>query len=376
MLGGALCVAAALGSHTATPLALHRAATTVIFDDEFDGAAGSGPGNQWLQMNGTPLGGGTESNTSSRENTYLDGDGHLVIAAQRQNVLGTQRFTSGWLETQATYGPVMHVEARMKIAGGVGTWPLFWLLGGNPYGLDWPNKGEIDIGEEIGREPTSFIATLHGQTTNPDHYKHTSSGSTQHEWEDSTHIDVRKVLADDFHVYAADITANQITWYLDGTIVKTYKRSQLQSGDIWSFTYPMHVVLNLAIGGFFAGDVPPSETFPQKTIVDYVRVTSDPQEPGGSSGPAKPTTSCTPASHGAIRVTVTPAKGATGKGGTLSIKRANKVVQKKAFTFRTPVSFCAKPGSVQLVATTKQATISKRLTVQVRHTTAVSLSVR
>ena len=63
----------------------------------------------------------------------------------------------------------------MGIAVGLTCMPLFWLLGGNPYGLDWPNKGEIDVGEEIGREPTSFIATLHGQTTNPDHYNRARS---------------------------------------------------------------------------------------------------------------------------------------------------------------------------------------------------------
>ena len=377
VLASAVCVPAALGSHVAVPAAPHRAAAGVLFDDEFNGPAGSSPDSSWLQLTGYgPFSSSDESNTTSRSNSYLDGAGDLVIAAQRTSVLGQDRYTSAWLVSGAAFGPYMHVEARMKIAGGLGTWPLFWLLGGDPYGLEWPRKGEIDVGEEIGKEPTSFIATLHGYTTNPAHYKH-ANGQVQHEWEDSTHIDVRKVLADGFHTYATDITPDQVTWYLDGAVVKVYKRSQLQSGDVWSFTYPMHVILNLSIGGFFAGPVPTDVSFPQTTIVDYVRITDDPQAPSGTPAPRPPSSSdCDPTTHGLLRVTVTKAKGATSSGGTIVLKRSGKVVQRNKFSYRTPVGFCAKPGATQVVASTKNGSKSKSVTVRTKSTTMVSFTLR
>lgn len=382
VLAVALCVpvvVSARSSTTAAAAVRPHAAGSVLFDDEFDGPAGSSPSSSWLQMTGSgPLGGGEEVNTQLRSNSYLDGAGHLVIAAQRLGAGAQSRFTSAWLETADAFGPVMHVEARMKIAGGLGTWPLFWLLGGDPFGLEWPNKGEIDVGEEIGREPTNLVATLHGYTSNPDHYKHTSGGGTQQEWEDSTHIDTHRVLADGFHTYATDITPDQVTWYFDGVAVKTYRRSQLQSGDVWSFTYPMHVILNLSLGGFFAGPVPDTEPFPVRTIVDYVRITDQPQSPAAVTGTPPPaaSTSCDPRSHGQVRVTVSPAKGASTKGGTIALKRSNKVVQHKPFTYRRAVGFCVKPGTFDVIASTKNASKSKSVKAKAENTTAVSFTLR
>ncbi len=49
------------------------------------------------------------------------------------------------------------IEARIKVPGGTGLWPAFWMPGSN-----WLDCGEIDIMEYIGKEPDLIMGTLHG----------------------------------------------------------------------------------------------------------------------------------------------------------------------------------------------------------------------
>jgi len=86
----------------------------------------------------------------------------LIIEAREEQYQG-YRYTSARLKTQGlhswTYG---RVEARIKIPYGQGLWPAFWLLGENVSTVGWPDCGEIDIMENIGRMPAVVRGTLHG----------------------------------------------------------------------------------------------------------------------------------------------------------------------------------------------------------------------
>ena len=153
------------------------------------------------------------------------------------------------------------------MAPGYGTWPNFWLLGGNPNGSGWPVTGEIDVAESIGRVPNDLFATAHGFT--PDATAH-----PPFHWQVATIHPMSKPLAAGFHTYAVDVNDNEIAWSVDGRIYQRLKRSQLQSNWVWSFNTPMHVILSLAIGGFFAYTPPAATAFPTSMVVDYVRVVS------------------------------------------------------------------------------------------------------
>ena len=94
-------------------------------------------------------------------------DGNLVITARQEKHTDTNKtiwnFTSGRIKTLGkftqTYG---RFEARIKIPFGQGIWPAFWMLGEDIDKVGWPDCGEIDIMENIGKEPAIVHGTIHG----------------------------------------------------------------------------------------------------------------------------------------------------------------------------------------------------------------------
>ncbi|MEU9536159.1 glycoside hydrolase family 16 protein, partial [Streptomyces sp. NPDC048213] len=145
-------------------------AASTTFSDEFDGPAGSAvDGSKWQIETGDNVNNHERQYyTAGNSNAALDGQGHLVITARKENPsnyqcwYGTCEYTSARLNTSGkftqTYG---HVEARMKIPRGQGMWPAFWMLGDDIGQVGWPNSGEIDIMENVGFEPSTVHGTLH-----------------------------------------------------------------------------------------------------------------------------------------------------------------------------------------------------------------------
>src|SRR6266542_3268035 len=143
------------------PAAVGAAALT--WSDDFDGPAGSAPDpSRWRH----DIGGGGWGNqeleyyTNSTRNAALDGNGQLVITARRENPAGfgcwygSCQYTSARLLTAGTFSQQYgRFEARIKIPRGQGMWPAFWMLGTNIGTVGWPSSGEIDVMENIGREP-------------------------------------------------------------------------------------------------------------------------------------------------------------------------------------------------------------------------------
>src|SRR5437870_8184827 len=91
----------------------------------------------------------------------------LVIKALKETLSGpdniTRNYTSARLLTRNKFSQAYgRFEARIKIPYGQGIWPAFWMLGSNIDTAGWPNCGEIDIMENIGREPSIVHGTMHG----------------------------------------------------------------------------------------------------------------------------------------------------------------------------------------------------------------------
>ncbi len=235
---------------------------TLIWHDEFDGQA-IDSSNWTFDSGGGGWGNGeAEYYTSRPENARVE-NGMLVIEARREHYEGAA-YTSARLKTQGRHAFLYgRIEARLKVPAGAGLWAAFWLLGADIHQKNWPDCGEVDIMEYIGREPNIVLGTAHGPGYAGD------LGLTH--WERQKHP-----IADDFHIYAIEWAADQISWYYDGIKYSTVTRADL--GDRkWVFDHPFFLILNLAVGGHLPGAVSPDTLFPAQMYVDYVRVYQKPK---------------------------------------------------------------------------------------------------
>lgn len=129
------------------------------------------------------------------------------------------------------------------------------MLGSNFGAVRWPNCGEIDIMEHIGREPRTVHGTIHG----PGY----SGGEGI-----SKSYTLAADFADKFHVFALEWEPG----YVDGVHYQTRTPADLPEDARWVFDQPFFIILNLAVGGGWPGAPDASTRFPQRMLVDYVRV--------------------------------------------------------------------------------------------------------
>lgn len=241
----------------------------LVWADEFDGPAGSPPdATRWTyDLGDGGRGWGNEElqwYTDRPENVAHDGQGNLVITAREADPgltcwYGPCRYTSARLLTrglfEVTYG---RVEARLRVPAGAGLWPAFWMLGTDIGTVGWPGSGEIDVMENVGRQPRLLYGTIHG----PGYSGSQGFGST---------LLLDEPLAGGSHVHAVDWEPGRITWSVDG---RTYH--QATPADVapqpWVFDHPFFLLLNLAVGGHFGQAVSTTTRFPASLVVDHVRV--------------------------------------------------------------------------------------------------------
>jgi hypothetical protein len=133
--------------------------------------------------------------------------------------------------------------------------------------------GEIDIMEYRGDLPTITSSTFHWGTRNPD--THDYFGVDQQ----MAIGDKLVSYADGFHTFAGEWVENQLRFY-----VYDVHHAPFYPDEVGYFlpklSEPMRLIINTAIGGNFLP--PPDETtvWPQRLLVDWVRVYELAGEPG------------------------------------------------------------------------------------------------
>jgi beta-glucanase (GH16 family) len=250
-----------------------QTARTLAWGDEFDGPAGSAvDGTKWvLEVGNGSNGWGNHERqyyTNTTKNAALDGAGNLVITAHRETLgkkfrcwYGECRYTSARLKTQGRFEQAYgRFEARLRVPYGQGMWPAFWMLGNNIRSAGWPACGEIDVMENIGREPALVYGTVHGPG-------YSGAGGIVAQYGLAS-----GAFGDAFHVFAVEWEPNRIRWYVDGRLYQTRTPADLPAGSAWVFDHPSFVLLNVAVGGHWPGNPDATTVFPQKMYVDYVRV--------------------------------------------------------------------------------------------------------
>ena len=194
--------------------------------------------------------------TNNANNSFIE-NGNLVIQALLQNY-GGANYTSARMVTRYqgdwTYG---RIEVRAKLPGGVGTWPAIWMLPTDWVYGGWPYSGEIDIMEHVGKNQ----GEIHGSV----HYANEKNEIVSKT--DTTYIDD---VSEEFHVYSVDWNRDRIQFLVDNMVYHTFEISDAGSRNN-PFRKPFFILINLALGGKWAGEIDDSK-FPQKFLIDYVRV--------------------------------------------------------------------------------------------------------
>lgn len=250
-------------AQNSTPVPPPITSYVLTWSDDFSGTNGSSPdSSKWVMETG---GGGwgnneLESYTSRPENAKVQ-DGNLVITAIQENYTGTdgisRPYTSARLKTQGKFDQKYgRFEARIKVPAGQGIWPAFWMLGNNIDTVQWPSCGEVDIMENIGKEPATVHGSLHGTGFDSSASYSLATGK----------------FADDFHVFAIEWEPGVVRFYVDGNLYDTRTPANVPAGGTWAFDHPFFILLNVAVGGNWPGSPDGTSTFPQTMLVDYVRV--------------------------------------------------------------------------------------------------------
>jgi beta-glucanase (GH16 family) len=180
-------------------------------------------------------------------------DGKLNISATRtpdhlRGKAGNQSYLSGAMTTynkfKMKYG---YVEMRARLPRGKGIWPAFWLLHQDNNG----NKPEIDVMELLGDNTRLVYQTYHYF----DNSTLRSTPSFQAPGPD---------YASDFHTFGMKWEPGKIVWYIDGQETNRYESGNVSSEE-------MYILMNVAVGGAWAGSPDGSTQFPATFSIDYVR---------------------------------------------------------------------------------------------------------
>jgi beta-glucanase (GH16 family) len=243
---------------------------TLVWSDEFNGADGTGiDTTKWAAQTGGTGWGNQEREyyTNDLANAEESG-GNLVITATTAGAAaqtcwyGQCLYTSARLQTLGLFSQQYgRFEARIQIPRGQGLWPAFWMLGNNIDTVSWPTCGEVDIMENIGKEPGIVHGSMHGpgySAGNAPTAAYTLPGGASY--------------ADAFHVFAVEWEAGVVRFYVDDALYETETSAEIPAGTTWVFDQPFFLLLNVAVGGSWPGDPDSTTVFPQTMLVDYVRV--------------------------------------------------------------------------------------------------------
>lgn len=262
----------------------------LVWSDEFNGTGQPDAtkwnyhvGNGWNPgINNFDGWGNQEFQWYRPENCFQQG-GNLVIRGEYKPISTNGRnfdWRSCRITTQGkkswTYG---RIEARLSSPSLQGKWNAFWMLGDSSnasYTTDyaapvsrydtmasnWPSIGEVDIFENVNQDAFTFHHNFWDIRTGVFPY---NAGSVA-DYGGQGQINNTQ----NFHVYALEWDQNQQRYYVDG--VQTFV-IDITPGTLEEFHKPMHLILNMALGGRLTfGYNPIPSQWPRDMLVDYVRV--------------------------------------------------------------------------------------------------------
>jgi hypothetical protein len=233
---------------------------TLVWSDEFDGNTINTAA--WTFETGNNNGWGNaelENYTGRTQNAFVS-KGNLIIEARKESLAGSA-YTSARMITKNkqvfTYG---RIDIRAKVPTGKGIWPALWMLGNNIDQAGWPACGEMDIMELVGQEPNKVHGTLHW-----------GANTTLHASKEAGYVLPSGTFDQQFHVFSMVWIKDQVQIYIDDILYNTITTSNT-AGSNYPFNSNFFFIFNVAVGGTWPGPPDANTVFPQRMIVDYVRV--------------------------------------------------------------------------------------------------------
>lgn len=247
----------------------------LIWSDEFD-IDGAPDSTKWTYDIGD---GCTQGNcgwgngefqyyTDSPDNVIVE-NGLLRISAKRDpHWRYGKEYTSTRLVTrgkQAFRFGRIRLRARVNGCTAKGTWAALWMLADAMTSHDcWPDRGEIDVMEYVGYESNIFHGSVH--TTKFNH----KIGTQQ--TRDFTKSET------EWHIFEIDWQVDKIRFAVDKELYFVFAPSDVKNTAEWPFNENFHLVLNIAVGGFWGAlqgvDKAAFEGDGQYMEVDWVRAYS------------------------------------------------------------------------------------------------------
>lgn len=203
--------------------------------------------------------------TNSSENAYIQEGSLLIKAMHESDVHGMGQYSSARMNTANKHAwKYGKIAARIQLPQGKGMWPAFWMLGANinEAGGDtpWPQSGEIDILELYGSKDDGVIeGNIHYANEND---SHSMMGALPFKLEQG-------IFADAYHIFELEWDRDSITWFVDG---QKFASTSIAAEERSEFHKEFFILLNLAVGGTYAGRPDTSTVFPQYMYIDWVRV--------------------------------------------------------------------------------------------------------
>ena len=233
-----------------------------LFQDEFDGPAGSAPDpGKWIVQNWDDdvLPAMAGRYRDDRRNVFQDGNSNLVLCATQE---GPEYFSgkvlSNWRgQINTTW------EARIKLdCMFPGLWPAYWLLNQDPL-----PDGEVDIMEFYGNMKWAPGTTVHAA----------SNGKT---WEGQSIPELVDPAWHNWRVHWGEDGFKFWRDYVDGA--KPYFSVPPNPIPVhgntddkrWPFNNPgywLQAIFNLGVGGSGGGD-PALAPYPSVMLIDWIRV--------------------------------------------------------------------------------------------------------
>lgn len=228
---------------------VERKGWTLTFSDDFDGESLDRtkwhPADPWQVARNGEL-------QAYVSNAFQVKDGILKIQIEERKAFydgAVRDYASGMMTTAGKFSQRYgRFEIRCRIPKGKGLWPAFWMLPDPP---SWPP--EIDVLEILGREPDKVYLTHHWAVPGKPH------GTTANHGGEFKGPD----FSADFHTFAVEWDPTMIRWLVDD---EERFRSTEEIPDV-----PMFMLVNLALGGEWAGTPDEATPFPSYFEVDWVR---------------------------------------------------------------------------------------------------------